>query len=88
MGFDVINVARGYGPTLNRTFSALGRFGEPVSSYRFPNRGLVPSGPCLLNSTRVVAGPITFKLGAEVVLGHGMIDLRFFTNLVAAIRWR
>jgi hypothetical protein len=36
--FDVINVVRGYGPTLNRTFSALGFFGEPVSSDRFPNR--------------------------------------------------
>jgi hypothetical protein len=38
MGFDVINVVRGYGPTLNRTFSALGFLGEPVPSDRFPNR--------------------------------------------------
>ena len=36
--FDVINVARGCGPTLNRTFSALGLFGKPVPSNRFPNR--------------------------------------------------
>jgi hypothetical protein len=36
--FDVINVARGYGPTLNCTFSALGLFGEPVPPNRFPNR--------------------------------------------------
>ena len=36
--FDVINVVRGYGPTLNRTFSALGFLGEPVPSDRFPNR--------------------------------------------------
>jgi hypothetical protein len=34
----VINVARGCGPTLNRTFSALGLFGKPVPSNRFPNR--------------------------------------------------
>jgi hypothetical protein len=38
MGFDVINVVRGYGPTLNRTFSSLGFLGEPVPSDRFPNR--------------------------------------------------
>jgi hypothetical protein len=36
--FNVINVVRWYGLTLNRTFSALGFFGEPVSSDRFPNR--------------------------------------------------
>lgn len=80
----MINVARGHGPTLNLTVSALGLFGEPVPSDRFPNRGSVPSGPCLPTSTRAVAGPITFELGAEVVLGHGMIDLRSFAKLVAA----
>ena len=38
VSFDVINVFRWYGPTLNRTFSALGFLGEPVPSDRFPNR--------------------------------------------------
>jgi hypothetical protein len=38
VGFDMINVVRGYGPTLNRTFSTLGFLGEPVPSDRFPNR--------------------------------------------------
>jgi hypothetical protein len=38
----------------------------------------------VLNSTLAVAGPITFKLGAEVLLGHGMIALQSFAKLVAA----
>jgi hypothetical protein len=38
VGFDVINVVCGYGPTFSCTFSTLGFFGEPVPSDRFPNR--------------------------------------------------
>jgi hypothetical protein len=36
--FDVMNLVRRYGPTLNCTFSALGFLGEPVPFDRFPNR--------------------------------------------------
>ena len=35
--FDVINVARGFGPTLNGTFSALRFCGKPVPLDRLPN---------------------------------------------------
>jgi hypothetical protein len=37
VGFDVINVACGYPPTLNRTLSALRFLGEPVPSDRLPS---------------------------------------------------
>ena len=35
--FDVINVARGFGPTLKGTFSALRFCGKPVPLDRLPN---------------------------------------------------
>ena len=49
----------------NRTFSA------PSLCLLIDFQRPVPRVPRLLNSTRVVAGPITFQLGADAVLGHG-----------------
>ena len=48
----------------NRTFSA------PSVCLLIDFQRPVPRVPRLLNSTRVVAGPITFQLGADAVLGQ------------------
>ena len=48
----------------NRTFSA------PSLCLLIDFQRPVPRVPRLLNSTRVVAGPITFQLGADAVLGQ------------------
>ena len=73
--FDVINVAGGFGSTLNCTFSALRLRGKPVPLDRLPNGRPVPRGPFQLTS--VPAGPITlFQLGADAVLDHENLHQR------------
>jgi len=54
--------------------------GEPVPSDRFPNRRDLYQAAYAAQLDAFRAGPITFKLGAEVVLGHGMVGRRSFAS--------